>query len=474
MVVSIPVNHEEAPPISGLVRARYESVEIIRELPRPEVTSQSTPALSNIPKLGKQERASRDRGSTIGFAESRGSSAKGERIDKLDSGSTVPNPVEWIMITRSDPGGGIPRFMVERGTPAAIAGDAVKFLDWAAAKDVVAVEEEDEDDTQSDVGSLRTVNTLEVPLISRRLSDSSTFEPSQATDTGVISSLTRAVLAGIDHYTPESVSEGLQSVFPHSQANEEDGLGDSTETSSMESFASAEQYTTAPDGVPGGIPEHMRHDRGLSSSTTSLGSNVAADKEMEQVDSRLEKELTRLEAKKKELDTRYAKAIEREDAKANDQLSKEQKDADKIRERLERETKKQTERHARELKKLEVKRQREEQKAEEKRKKSAEADVITRITRDRDQAKRIAEVRRQENEVWKERVGDLQRQNTLLVSRVSKLEGGRELLQEIRADSAAISSQLGSKKRSVSPSSGKSGKSGKSGMSGKSKNSGTT
>lgn len=36
------------------------------------------------------------------------------------------------MITRSDPGGSVPRWMVERGTPGGIIKDAEKFLDWAA------------------------------------------------------------------------------------------------------------------------------------------------------------------------------------------------------------------------------------------------------------------------------------------------------------------------------------------------------
>lgn len=43
------------------------------------------------------------------------------------------NPVEWIMITRSDPGGSVPRWMVERGTPGGIVRDAEKFFNWAAA-----------------------------------------------------------------------------------------------------------------------------------------------------------------------------------------------------------------------------------------------------------------------------------------------------------------------------------------------------
>lgn len=95
MVVSIPVSHPDAPLRSGMVRGFYESIEMIREIP-------------------------------------------------LADGDAETNPVEWIMVTRSDPGGGIPRFMVERNVPSSIVQDAVKFLDWACAKpETEAVEKDD-------------------------------------------------------------------------------------------------------------------------------------------------------------------------------------------------------------------------------------------------------------------------------------------------------------------------------------------
>lgn len=58
------------------------------------------------------------------------------------------SPVEWIMITRSDPGGSVPRWMVERGTPGGIVKDAEKFFNWAVANHTLA-ESSDEfsDDT---------------------------------------------------------------------------------------------------------------------------------------------------------------------------------------------------------------------------------------------------------------------------------------------------------------------------------------
>lgn len=39
------------------------------------------------------------------------------------------------MITRSDPGGSVPRFMVEKGTPPGICNDASRFVKWLSSAD---------------------------------------------------------------------------------------------------------------------------------------------------------------------------------------------------------------------------------------------------------------------------------------------------------------------------------------------------
>ncbi len=110
------------------------------------------------------------------------------------------NLVEWIMITRSDPGGGIPRFMVERGTPGSIASDAVKFLDWAASGPASSIDSEASSVQINDDSSGQNIDTLaddRTERLYRARSDSSTFEPSKPTDTGVIAALTSAVRAGV-------------------------------------------------------------------------------------------------------------------------------------------------------------------------------------------------------------------------------------------------------------------------------------
>ncbi|KAK6356331.1 hypothetical protein TWF718_000692 [Orbilia javanica] len=93
-----------------------------------------------------------------------------EDMDSVEEDGET-NPVEWIMLTRSDPGGSVPRFMVERGTPGSIIKDAEKFLEWACEKvheddvsdDEHEPEEEEEDeegeDVHADEDSFNTIST---------------------------------------------------------------------------------------------------------------------------------------------------------------------------------------------------------------------------------------------------------------------------------------------------------------------------
>ena len=104
MVISKPCDHPDCPPRDGFVRGQYESIEFVQEIP-----------------------------------------LKPEEFPTLE-GEELVNPVEWIMITRSDPGGSVPRFMVERGTPSSIVADASRFLDWACRADHPTIDEDHQED----------------------------------------------------------------------------------------------------------------------------------------------------------------------------------------------------------------------------------------------------------------------------------------------------------------------------------------
>ena len=50
------------------------------------------------------------------------------------------------MVTRSDPGGSIPRWMVDKGTPRSVGADAAKFVNWAMQTDGACDERTDSQD----------------------------------------------------------------------------------------------------------------------------------------------------------------------------------------------------------------------------------------------------------------------------------------------------------------------------------------
>lgn len=97
------------------------------------------------------------------------------------------NSVEWIMITRSDPGGSVPRWMVERGTPGGIIKDAERFLDWAAGNHNLAEHPSDaepgrEETRASNPGADHTQEEApEHPVSEPRELDSSVLEVAPTT-----------------------------------------------------------------------------------------------------------------------------------------------------------------------------------------------------------------------------------------------------------------------------------------------------
>lgn len=153
MIVSKPCQHPDAPERDGYIRGQYESVELIRELPIEKTTAKGTHAKRSASTRranthGRDPNSAIDSRSTKSNGSSRGKTEPPVPVDADgESGNEVddPNPVEWIMITRSDPGGSVPRWMVERGTPKSITGDAVKFLNWASEPDLLGEGEDSAD-----------------------------------------------------------------------------------------------------------------------------------------------------------------------------------------------------------------------------------------------------------------------------------------------------------------------------------------
>lgn len=387
MVVSKPVSHPEAPERNGYIRGTYESVELIREIP-------IHPSPNDGEKSASQEHEL--------------------------------NPVEWIMVTRSDPGGGIPRFMVERGTPGSIVADAVKFLDWACGKDEIPDADADED--VQNAASARTEHQQPKPQTDG--AGQAPTAPSQHTQAqpaqgGIVSHLTNALEAGIDTYAPVSVSN-----YTHNYLHpDEDSDSDSSDSSDSNfSFASAQE---GPPGHPAPKVTAAASTDTLNMSTISTP-ETASTKDLTGHD----KELHKIDLNKEKLDTKISKKLEAENQKLEMAKQKDNADHAKAVEKHDKEVRKLEEKRQKELAKIEAKREKELKKAEKKRQKNLDQATMSQVSRERDDFRSQVDALKRENASLRENHEHLQQENSILVNRLSET-GGIDALKEIKRDVVA-------------------------------------
>ncbi|OAL30092.1 hypothetical protein AYO20_08895 [Fonsecaea nubica] len=480
MIISKPCDHPETQPLSGFIRGQYESVEFIREVPRKLKSTMSSTDLGHLshhrapsPSLEKDvlknnaEKRAMDadqhhhddnrhlRVDTHGSGlreMSPGSRKRSVTVDAPSSPIKTPdpaepfdpeeNPVEWIMVTRSDPGGSVPRFMVERGTPASICADALKFLDWACQR------EDDEDDNDRPAqrppgqrresfasweanGTLAGIKEHEESLQTIGQSPPGTPKASAVNvpvinDRGAIesppdtpaspSSLLDTVAGTISSYTPQAVREhfpqigngvdGHQEITKQDiqQGDDLDGDDDDASTISTTSFASADSHLTYEE-------------------TPSVSSKSLSEQTESQLLQQHDKEMAKLSERKAAVDAKFTKQREKLSSQAYKDTEKEQHALKKVEERHQRELKKHEEKYQKEVAKLEQKRKREAKKLEEKKRKQADKDEKSRLTRERDEARAELELLKKEQDMLTRQIGELQRENTTLTARIGKLEG---------------------------------------------------
>ncbi|KAF3006746.1 hypothetical protein E8E13_009817 [Curvularia kusanoi] len=404
MVVSIPVTHPDAPPRNGMVLGQYESIEMIREIP-----------------------------------------LKGN-----DDPET--NPVEWIMVTRSDPGGGIPRFMVERNVPSSIVADAVKFLDWACARDDNGSSEElegapantkdarQQNDEAPPRYSLENSNGLgagvgtsiaDRPSSTRRRASHHTIEKTEPSHDGYLDQL-KDVVSGLGAYVPDAMN-------PMPQLQRNISSSSSSTASSVESFASAEQFSSAPQGLP--------IDKSIPTPSTSSEVSVPVDDDSHHV-----RELNKIEAKKAQMREKLDADLAKQTAAVANESQKSQRELEKAAEKHAREKQKQEDKYAKEIRKLEERREKETRKLLAKQQKEAEKNKLATAQRERDEYKKGKELVEQENKLLREQILELQKENTALVSKLGKSDIGKDILASVRKE--------GGRSRANSRASGSSGKSG--------------
>ena len=482
--------HPDCPPRDNFIRGQYESIEFIREIPKKSKKASSTTDLlkgsrprEGTPPLGKEllvrgierrlgesseelvdeegqlapaadevAKESRRRGKTISFAGSRGASAKGEAMDDPDAHDDAEeNPVEWVMITRSDPGGSVPRFMVERGTPGGIVADASKFLDWACKKEhpedeVEALEKGDLEhvqekarkeleayDTNGHLAGLEgEAKKEEAPSAAAPLRTSveiATASTDTAEQGGLMATAANAAYASLENYAPQAVIDrlpGHQHTLSTQSFNETAGVTNGTSTilspsisagSSVVSFASAEDHF-----------EDTQSGKSITSQTKSSGSKDIAAMSPQ------EKELAKLNERKRKLDETLAKAREKELKDKEELTSKEQERMKRAEEKHAKEVAKQEEKYKKEVARLEAKRQKETTKAEERKRKEEDKDEKRRLTREKDEMKQALEIVSKERDILREQVGALQRENTGLVVRLGNMDERRDVSKEVKKE----------------------------------------
>lgn len=315
LLISRPVEHPDAGAKSGFVRGQYESVEFIREIPVRKTKTVSTADLPATAK-GKVQESDGDKettkqedtdlveakNGTISVADAQATIeanvANGETMPKSgQKGDTVevpvdgdgdlsPHPIEWIMITRSDPGGSVPKFMVERGTPSAIVSDADKFLKWAVKQEMPVMQEE----AGPDIGRAEPVVT----------SSSSTKDTTSAT-------------AAARHAHASSLTRTQTAVSTSSDSD-------------SDSFVSADSGDDGPGGVLSprgstlstsfGIDKFSRREAELDKKLEARKAQEAAKTEERKSrhansESKMKKDDDRHERKLREADNWYAKEKEK-------------------------------------------------------------------------------------------------------------------------------------------------------------------
>ncbi|KAJ0118338.1 hypothetical protein J7T55_009121 [Diaporthe amygdali] len=460
MIVSKPCNHPECAPRSGYIRGNYESVELIREIPieKPlrRVRSSVDMRREDIQLPSRQMGGNMDIGqeAVLRAAQKRAGAKSdegpGERglsrslsglppretdeasgAGKADEDTEMA--IEWVMVTRSDPGGSVPRFMVEKGTPGGIVTDAGKFLKWLDTRSAKDLEESlDEipevDATKDDAGEVTTSRPHQSSAsVSRPAPEQSQvaaeedIQPSGfynmiAGAIGAASSMVTSRLPGIAHSTSELDSDLQDS--------------DSDSDESERSFASAQE------------PEiETPLAKVLSGGDTSLGGGDMASMHSGKSEespskasvSHHEKHLKKLQDRHKKLAEKMARQQERASQGKSDQGD----DAlAKLKEKHEKEIARQEENYKKEVKKMEEKRLKEEKKAEERRKKQQEKDERSNMAMQLEKVKVERDMALKQIDILKEQVGQLQAQNTKLVAKLGKL-GGLVSTEELSANGTA-------------------------------------
>ncbi|GKT87818.1 LOW QUALITY PROTEIN: reticulocyte-binding protein 2 like protein A [Colletotrichum tofieldiae] len=449
MIVSKPCVHPECAERQGYIRGQYESVEIIREIPsdKPAAITRARSSI-DLSQEGAKERQA--------VAESMGKEAvlraakkaadgdgrhRGVSVDSApardDAGHTGESfeeegsrAIEWLMVTRSDPGGNVPRFLIDRGTPGGIIGDAGKFIKWMTAKSADDFTTSDTEQEKVKEGAKQAEGNKDASPVEVAKQPTSNLlpEPSAQTRDESVPAATAYTASFPGHsgwLAQFRIPDGyaLPGIFQAPSTNgsiaeeeEEDDTNES-DTSSIRSFASAVEKTD--EGEAATPPEITQPDTLSLHSSGSGGGSLQGSK----APLHHERELRKLQERRQKMQDKINKMQGRMSSKRDQDSQKEAANLAKLREKHDKEMAKQEEKYRRDLQRLEQRREQEQRKAEEKRRKQAEKEEKSNLALELEHVKTERDVALKEIDILKEQIGQLQSQNTMLVVKLGKMGG---------------------------------------------------
>ncbi|KAK5627877.1 hypothetical protein RRF57_003592 [Xylaria bambusicola] len=423
VLVSKPCVHPECPERQGFIRGYYESVELIREV---KISEAVTPSSTSVPSdplsssaTSRSDNVSRESALPNPLGYDQGTESKssiGEIYDDNDS------TIEWIMITRSDPGGSVPRFLIEKKTPEGIVTDAGKFVQWISSERLGMLLKTNFEPIPTEAGttpinaSMSVVpeglsNSTQAPHNDSRAkmsfgeTEQENWEPARSPGPsgvyGIISSTLGVVAAAAASRFYRQPEESESEISTPE-------ISDASSIHSFHSFddtADIESTTKVPERDEPTISVNADADQSSLQSTQSRHHD---------------KERKRLEARRRKAEEKLRRAEERALTKKNNDAQRDELALQKLREKHEREIAKQEDKYQRDRRKLEAKRAAEEKKAEERRRKQIEREDKANLTLELEKTRADRDVARKEIEILKEQVGQLQALNTKLVARLGR------------------------------------------------------
>ncbi|OIW33663.1 hypothetical protein CONLIGDRAFT_628573 [Coniochaeta ligniaria NRRL 30616] len=420
MVLSKPCQHPDTPQRQGFIRGQYESVEVIREVPVEKPLRRTRSSLDT----------SRDDFARPAVEDNTvpPSSVQHARSDvgAQDEEDEPEYAIEWLMVTRSDPGGSVPRFMVEKGTPPGICTDAGKFVKWLFSEDFdkphdAAAENGPNGSKPADVEREEAPpRPARKPRANRpdpTLDNEDEDEGGNASG-GLYGMITNAL--GVAGSYVASFAGSARDT--NSEVDTLDYASSDTQSTVSDSdYASAE-------GGPTPMPTktaNLNFDELVSSaqSTKSGLSEESAAPSSLAAATKHDKELRKLEDRRRKAQEKMAKMQEQALSKQQSQREKEKEAAalQKLKEKHERDLAKQEEKYRREVRKLEEKKAKEEKKEEERRRKAVEREERANIQMELERTRAERDVALKQMEILQDQVGELQAQNTMLVAKLGRV-----------------------------------------------------